>query len=118
MKAPRAAAASRIAGATITQAAREAASSFWYLGWLRKAIASPSAAASGDRRSIDSPGSPWRSPPRASTIAPNRSATPFSRRYLPPAGVVDPLADWLVGVLVEALSALITFSVMSCLGLM
>ena len=36
MQSPRASAASRMAGATITQAAREAASCCWYLGLLRK----------------------------------------------------------------------------------
>src|ERR1700744_2438035 len=86
MKAPRSAAASRMAGATITQPALELASSFLYLGWLRKLIASGVALASGARRSIWKPSSPWSSPPRASTMAPSRSATPEPRTLLAAGG--------------------------------
>src|SRR5450830_5322 len=81
MQAPRANAAPRISGLTMTQAALEAASWLWYLGWLRKLNCCGVALSSGARPSILRLASPCNSPPSNSTIEPRSSVT----RHLPEA---------------------------------
>src|SRR5438552_14991134 len=91
MQAPRASAWSNMAAPTITQPARDASSCWRYFGLLRKLRCAGPAVSSGARPSIRSAGSPWSSPPRASTMEPRRSATP------PPSFHVVERADDLVG---------------------
>src|SRR6476661_5613867 len=78
MAAPRTSAGSRMAGPTMTQAAREAASCCWYRGLLRKLSWLGVATSSGAMPSRTSPRSPWSSPPSASTRSPRRSRTAAS----------------------------------------
>src|SRR5688572_19913447 len=98
MQAPRASAAWRMAGATITQAARDAASCCSYLGLLRKLSWDGVAASSEASPSMACSRSPQSSPPSASTIEPSRSCTPgrLRRAAQPSLGGVKRL-DHLVG---------------------
>src|SRR3569832_2360944 len=75
MQSPRASAASRIAGPTITQPAFESASCCAYLGLERKLIEPGEAASRGAISSIGRCGSPCNSPPSAWTMVPRRCGT-------------------------------------------
>src|SRR5947207_2936879 len=75
MQSPRARAASRIAGETITQPAWVAASCGWYFGLDRKLSDVAVADSSGARSSMGRSRSPCSSPPSASTIRPRACGT-------------------------------------------
>jgi hypothetical protein len=100
--APRAVAASRNAGATMTHAAVVAASCFAYSGLARNEIDDGVADSSGSIASIRVSGSPISSPPSRSMMSRSRTSPTLQRPLL--------AAAW-------ALSALITLSVMSTFGL-
>src|SRR4051812_4886219 len=95
MTAPRAAAASRSFGLTMTQLASEAASCGSNLGLARNDSVPGVAPSSGPRRSIPIDASPTSSPPSAATMSP-RSATMLGAAGLLAALRVERL-DHLVG---------------------
>src|ERR1035437_2115179 len=82
MWSPRAAAASRKAGATITQAALDDTNCCRYFAWLIKLSSLAPADSSGAKAVMSRCGSPWSSPPSASTTEPRRSTTPCSTNLL------------------------------------